>query len=1108
MDGDVDGSMALPFLVVSEPHDTSLGYAILTHVQRQDGGNMSDRSHLRISMTIIKMVMRLTPLSAALDIAQDAEEFVAPKGMEGLLTFSKRSLDSVAASYQDIAPEDRGAVESQLADMLNACDLDEVLSHALDGPDHLESWLVEQRLVNIPRFLGEAENYFRDLLTIFCHLTASAAFDPKRPHTHVALAVSRQGSRLNEIEVALGELQVVVAQLQAQFVGPCSDPSLAISSDDWAELAAFQARAVDDVRPEVLPEHPRLPELEAAVPGGLRFPLLIVGEGGIGKSVLAGQLIKAARDKNSPALMVLCNRIGVTADISSVEALDLALGKAASQVDKDISLSSWLTQWTPTEYRPLVVIDTLDLLLREDTADSIQTLLTQLSSLTNLAVTCRRIEWDDLISEKGLRSWPTWVIPFLTQRRILDWAMSFTDATHLSPPTAAAFLDSLEQSLVRHRGANVFGSPLRLRMACDLYAATGALPEHLTVSDLYADYWNQRVARDRRGRRTQTGQDQEQAATQLSETIWTHSGSRFVEHVPPPPSISAEQRLLLRSEGVVHDLGGRYGFFHQTFAEFAVARYLAVHALATDLTVLGEGLRESRAGYWGVAIHLFRQPMDMERLREIVDAIPSDRVTGLKLKITTAAAQEDQSLLIDLIDDALANNPVVLASCVDALEEAPAESVARLASRLTTLIERTPSNLTATVRSTAVLIDRAPESHRTDCFVRAATALMRRTEDLSASKVWSETRRFIDGTAGVHPHSYPLDALLMVYRLLPGPGRAALLEALVARQEEGSQLAETLETLFSYPYPSNDYRAGTTLLLRTLEDEVACSRLGWVSWTDMGRLRLEAPWDSCQVRAMAEGAAEPRALCDLLGLLQDETSAVDTDRLLNTALFVANDHPQQVVDHLLEMANPRSAQTASSFAQIARHARLPFADGAASLTRAQVERLAVRLSEIASLNPRKVWPALVAVASQDPGLLAQYLDLLTRAHELGEVDSATTRAVMEALFLYALPRDVQALEGRLREVLSTQNQTVRVGFDAWLAAESSDARSRVEAVFTNPSAHGPANAAAKRISTWLLSASSASKTQWAVTLLQTPHGHALRLLLDGIRPGLQSGYPI
>lgn len=1049
------------------------------------------------------MVLRFTPTAPILDAASDARTLITPD-IDWLLKKTSRSLKAVGGVYGDVDTDDQRAAQRQLLDMLEHADEVDLMSWALEGADGLESWLLETGQITVPPFMGAAEHYFRDLLSVFCELAHAAALDPARTEAHTRRAVQRHGSRLDQVDSKVAALGARVERLDS---GIAQQPAETIVPADWEALERFQITSVDRLRPDVLPEHQRLSELAAAV-GEVFYPLVVLGEGGFGKSVLASQLVKSVRASGVAALLVSCSSIGGVDDISSVEAIDLALGKAASGGGRQVPLRRWLTNHPRSLQSPVVVIDTLDLLLRDDTADHLQNLLRSLSRLARLAVTCREAEWLDLVTDAELLSWPRWPMGLLTHDQVMDWASSFTDSASVDPETAAEFLSSLDQSLRSHRGQSVFGSPLRLAMTCELYAATGALPEHLSVSDLYEGYWAGRIARDRRGRRSAVAERQERAATDVAASIWSHSRQRFVEFVPAPTTLSTGPRRSLQSEGILTSLGGRWGFFHQTFAEFSVAKYLAVRGTDDDLERFHDGLQESRPGYWGVAAHVVQHEVDPERFRQLSDAIPIDRVEGLRLRLASARHAGDDRLLIDLVTTALAQHPQVLAACVDILADVPVESHEQLAQLTLQLLGKIGSGLTSVVRTVAALLLQVAEPGRTALLVEAARVLLDRTEPLGSGVTWPEAPRLVEATVGLHPSAFELTGVLEAYLLLPPPGRAALLRSLRTRHTTSDEHPAILTVLLLQPYPQGGFEEGAALLLKSYI--AAGDAMGWTSWRQLLMTQYPMRWDGCQVRATAELARDPIVLEEILDELFSEEDSVGTDRMVNSALFVADRSPAALTDHLLGRPLPRGRQTASAFAQLARKAAYPDDGDAPPLGDTRESQLMDRLLLIAPHNPTKVWPPLIAIAAKHPAAFTGCLAILADGHRAGHVSPATSRAVINALYIYATPALAETAESAIGELLSGLRDDARAGFDGWIAATSLGARDRLLAVFLTKSAQRAANTAAKRVKEWadVEPVARTETTRWITTLLGTPHGHALRLLLQTLTQRLDRSPPI
>lgn len=1050
---------------------------------------------------VVRMLLRLTPASAAVDIYDDAKKLKPAPRTRELLADASAALQSVSGAYPEVDPHDRRAAELQLRDMLSKADFDTLLSHALVGADSLERWLTDTRTVSTPLYLGELENYFGDLLTVFCGLAHYAAHDPSRPDTHVRILVGRQGSRLREIDLGLESVQIEIAALDLRLqVLECQRPEV-IDHGDRDVFRRTQAAALDGTRPEVLPEADRLHELTEAV-GTLTFPLLVLGEGGIGKSVLARQLVRSRTEAGEDVLLVPCNRVPAADPLDSVAAIDLALGGAASGARKTIPLSMWIEDATVNEVLPVVVIDTLDLLLREDTADYLEELLEQLAQLSRVVVTCREAEWRELVARPALAAWPEWTISLLSSQAILMWAAAFTNETDVPAGKEAEFLATLQQAVDQQRGRNVFGSPLRLAMTCELYARTGALPEHLTVSDLYRDYWDRRIARDRRGRVTEASGRHETAARDTALDIWAASRDRLIEFVPPPASLTGESRRYLVSDGILHRIGDTFGFFHQTFAEYSVARILVARGSADDLARLRDGLVSSRPGYWGIAGHIANQETDGPRFGLLIHAIPSERPEGLRLLLGWALARKEGGVLATILADATTNRPDLLASCADILDGTPRSLIQGVVDQLVIAIGSASVGLTAVVRTCAGLLLQLDFDRRSALLPRIAMALGARVRDLGTG-IYPEHQRLVGYTVGADPRGFSLKSMLDTYEVLASSGRAAMLPPLANLVLTTPEQSSVLAVVLSSEYPAYDFVPGSLLLTQAFHQQEAREHLGWSGWQDLLTAQYPPRWDGCQVRAAATLAENPEIWTDLWeSLFRGEQIAMD--RLLNAALFVASAHPDRVATDLTHLEPPTTKRGASAFAKLARKVVENGHREATAPAMPHSLSLVAQMLDIAELDPKNVWSAAVRVACGDQALLDHVLTRLASEATAGRIPDGASRAVVDVLYKHSSPEAVLHQEPILLRILSSSSSSTRAQLDGWLAAASAAARDRVALVLADRSQTNAANAAARRIRDWVLGRPDADSRDFVLSLLDTPHTHALRLLLEALVPSLEA----
>lgn len=170
--------------------------------------------------------------------------------------------------------------------------------------------------------------------------------------------------------------------------------------------------------------------------------------------------------------------------------------------------------------------------------------------------------------------------------------------------------------------------PVRLELACLTFADRGALPEDLSVTGLYQEYWNVRVRAH--------GSDKEPAALQVARHVVTPAG-RFTMRVPKahvPDDVRAGLDALI-SKGVLHELTSDWEFFHQTFAEFAHARWaLAQGVQSAEISQLIERTASGAANSWAVLLSMLLQ----------VDDFADYQVVARLMPMTSADAVQTQTL--------------------------------------------------------------------------------------------------------------------------------------------------------------------------------------------------------------------------------------------------------------------------------------------------------------------------------------------------------------------------------------------------------------------------------------------------------------------------------
>lgn len=465
---------------------------------------------------------------------------------------------------------------------------------------------------------------------------------------------------------ALGELLRLARQtvenheaVLAALLPPAPKPS------PLATLMAASMRAREATRPKYMPAVDRRREFGLGQDGNIATPLVILGEGGAGKSVVAGDLV---RWTGEDCLLVPCSRIPANADLGTSDAINIALGDAASDSRDGVPLTEIVSILPGST---LVAIDTIDLLLRFDTADNLLHLITQLKELRPLVLTSREQEWTDLL---GRDSFPAHRLGLLSSDQIDEWVEVYLGAQeHVTDETRQSFRNSIQRA-VRAGGRVLLGSPIRLAMACALYAADGAVPAGLSVPQLYRDYWDENVDRDRRSRRrTADAEAQQHAAMEVAARIWQSSSGHFVEYVGTSglPG-SAVQDLL--SSGVLRSNGALLvGYFHQTFAEFAVARHLAVNGTDLDAQALQNALAANSPAHWGIARYLGWAEMDASQAVRLAKALP-DNAEGIRIRLRMLSTHSTPDALTTELLTLGSSSESLLRPAFQALSDADATS--------------------------------------------------------------------------------------------------------------------------------------------------------------------------------------------------------------------------------------------------------------------------------------------------------------------------------------------------------------------------------------------------------------------------------------------------
>jgi hypothetical protein len=838
--------------------------------------------------------------------------------------------------------------------------------------------------------------------------------------------------------------------------------------------------------PDILPNMDRLSQLPRDQYGQLPLALVVLGDGGVGKSVLAGQLHDQLVTQGRTVILVPCVRVPRGADLTTRAKVEAALTVAATGVAEPPVLSTAVAGLGLTE-PPVLLVDTVDLLLGDESAGAVREALWGLSSACPVIVTCREREWVDFAM--GGTGWvaASWPVPRLTPEEILRWGQAYSDA--VPGGVSETFLGDLRAVSLRGGFADVLGVPLRLAMTCDLYGPRGQLPEDLTVSALYRSYWSERVARDRHGLRGEAAADQEQAALAVAAAVWGASGTRFVETVGVPADRAGAAGRLI-GEGVLRRAGPQVRFFHQTFAEFAVAQYLQRYGTDPDLLRLSSQLAARDSGSWGVTGYLLDRDLTPAQWGRLAAAIPTS-MEGVRILLRGALDQEVDEASLTLADLQV-RAPRELRQNVTLLHGAGEDLTALACDVATAMLVPPEKGLIKVATTISSLGRRLTPAERAIRLTIALTSLETCSDELSPGVAADIATRLID--AFPQPLT-PQDraTLLDIYRVTVPPARLAILTRWLSTPA-GAGVAQLFDVATLFPVPPAGVDHAVELLLASWAKDGE-----WSTWQELLHADLPERWDAAQIRATARIAEHDQTVWEgLLGEALHPTNTRDRVRVNNAAEFIATFAPQRCAESMLRIglsADRMALDTASSMS-------LWMCE---NLDHAGRLRLADLLTEVSHAQPLAAWPTIVRLSLDDVDRqerafteLHAYLD-----DPSGDpaVRARVARNVVQGL-TKALPADrLPEFLGAARDLLAGKTPRDLAVYAAFVgAATSRSPEARAESTTwivdgrSSTLATEASNGVAAALQHWDPQEMSSAAAPFLVGLLATRHHNALLVI--------------
>ncbi|WP_205328598.1 NACHT domain-containing NTPase [Glycomyces sp. YM15] len=761
---------------------------------------------------------------------------------------------------------------------------------------------------------------------------------------------------LNELFKAAAEERRKPPTRRRPKPGPRMRRTMLASLD---HITAFELPVVD--RLDVLPAGLHTPRAE---PRNVTF---LVGEGGLGKSVLLKQLGDrlAAAEEGAAVVGVACNRVEAVADLTTARAADTALAQAAGAPNPADGLTGLVQRLRHEHGSVHLLIDTIDLIATDESAKPLSSLLMDLAKDAQVLVTCRKQEYQNLLDPLSTGVWHKAIkphpveMPGLTGDEILEWAERYVNGLDRSRLERERFLESLADSVKARTVKEICRVPLRLALACVLYSKDETLPSDLTITGLYEAYWEQCVSRDREGRRTRAAEMQEAGAFALAEQILQRSGERLSLSAAVKGPEHREGLKSLASEGIVQIRSGRQEFFHQTYAEFAVAKLLADHGEPEQLEWLRASLDDPTSHWWPVSRHLLLQKeVGADRYQDLVEAVPLLTGEGPQIHILSSQTRSLPDRLRTVAASVEGTSASHLHSLIHLFAEAPPDCAAEALDIGIAALEKCDVRVITEIAQTIGLLlpklkSVSPDSHLSLALDRIAQRRDGLENDLRTGLLAHLVRPVCETAFD----AALFELMCANYDDLGTSAQMVLLRAALRHRDSTPDLIGTLAgPMLTTPRPPKLREEEFVELLRWCwEHEATRASHGWDTWRDLLDAELADRWDSAQIRLVFALCDDPGTRANLLQERLTEASPKFPRRWIDVALYVAEDDPETVYELLKGLKWPAGRKAVGSAAalgeQIAKH-----------LEEAERREVITALRTVADVDPRRIWPTLIVLA--------------------------------------------------------------------------------------------------------------------------------------------------
>lgn len=789
---------------------------------------------------------------------------------------------------------------------------------------------------------------------------------------------------------------------------------------------------------------------------GSRRLLVIIGEGGIGKSVLLGQYLDHLDAAgNRGVVLVSCASIESAATLTTTESLNSALAVATgNSTARDRGLIDFLGQMRSDHRAVSLLIDTLDLRISEESVVAFVALIAEALEIGDVIVTCRTQEYRSYL-EHGARRLAGRIdpvaVPSLTDDEIVAWAGNYLVGTPgTRPADRAAFLTSLRSGVARSQSLRAVCSvPVRLALTCQTFADDGHVPPELTVAGLFDRYWDTRIARHGGLSRTDRAYAKADVTLKLAAMV-VRQGGKVVLRLPVGRLGRADQLGvdLLASEGVIREHGTDVEFFHQTFAEYAYARWLLSEGLdAPAVKALPQYIAMGQNGLWDIVSSLLLQVRAFEDYQVLAGLFPVTSAQSARARASAALRRPEPSALTGLmaeVSDHVEFIPAMLGVLADALYERLSDAylwtVNALRAYPAELAKEAAKTLTA-------LLPRLDGAEVPAALRSALDALFDAERHVERSQWTTLTERLILALDR-HPAQHEaLTVLRETYARLGGRGQQAALRAHLALRSglSSEEITQLADCALADKCPELRDDESVALISVFWHEPAVRYAWGWSSLTTMVRAPLPRGWQNGQVRFAVSCAVADEGLRGEMFDAALQAVSGNTVNSVSAAKHLAEAFPGWSASRLLALGQfetPRVIKVVSAIAE-------GLALGA---TAEQRQRIVARLRAARGVSPRDGFCAEIILAADN---IPEHREILLA------VDQAKPpRHILDSMldaWLYRAPSQVRKeIAPELRQLLAApdaETRQRRVRLEAVLALDDTSSRAWI----TDQVLHGPSS---------------------------------------------------